>query len=101
MIFGDHDLSCLNGIDGSLDKRFNVLTYRNERPMDMRTHYAEQCARDHKWRHVYDTIRRRECDCNVQFHTILIVYHLWKVCSYPFYFVALITPSLTFYFDLI
>jgi hypothetical protein len=76
IIFSDHDVSCLNSIDATLDRRWKTSLYSEP---NMRNIYAQWCARDHKWRHVHDTIRRGQCDCNKQFFTTIILSRLLKV----------------------
>jgi hypothetical protein len=86
-----HDQRCFNGINetkkASHEERFNlsmVDVYPNQGffRQNLATANDEFCARDHKWKSIYNAIDRDACDCKTQFRVVLQMYDWWR-CTHP------------------
>lgn len=86
-LLSEHDSNCLNGEENSLVDRFESSLQSNFSPhrgaqdnaRNKAFMYQSTCGRDNKWKHVLETVRRNECDCNIQLLQIIAVYRLRKV----------------------
>ncbi|RHY68113.1 hypothetical protein DYB30_002543, partial [Aphanomyces astaci] len=74
--FSLHDKRCLDGVDPELLNTFTT----NESGGVVNAALESQllCARDNKWRHVFNAIQRRECDCVHQVQVTLDLFALWQ-----------------------
>jgi hypothetical protein len=108
-LISEHDSYCINGEESSLNDRFGSSFHSNDnlrgdmhQVMNKAILYRSSCARDHKWMHVLDAVRRKECDCNLQLLQIIAIDRLRKVslnvkptfliisCSQQIYFFVIV-----------
>ena len=85
-LLSKHNSYCINGEESSLNDRFGSSFDSNDNLrgdmhhiMNKAIWYRSSCARDHKWMHVLDAVRRKECDCNLQLLQIIAIDRLRKV----------------------
>ncbi|KAF0700134.1 Aste57867_9322 [Aphanomyces stellatus] len=76
-----HDARCLYGIDPEL---LNTYSFDAQGGVvDAAIEYNLLCARDNKWRHVFNAIARGECDCVHQVDITLDLFQLWQCQQLP------------------
>ena len=75
-----HDSDCIDGEEVSLSSRYfnadvylNVTQRANVKVVNKANGKRSKCARDKKWMHVINAIKRKECDCNPELLTILAI----------------------------
>jgi hypothetical protein len=80
-----HDEQCYRGVNTT-----NLITWKETydkygrmAPVNVADEANMLCARDHKWRMVYNTIARQECECVSQILTIHQVYLIWACSHLP------------------
>ncbi|OQS07754.1 hypothetical protein THRCLA_00251, partial [Thraustotheca clavata] len=83
--FSHHDLHCLKAIDPELKETYNLV---NGEVLNAAIQNDMVCARDNKWRHVYNAINRQECDCVHQVQLTLDLYQFYT-CGLPCTFTSL------------
>ena len=90
-LVSSHDQRCFNGINASKvaahEERINLTMvdiYPNQGfyRQNLAIENDEVCARDHKWKSIYNAVTRGVCDCQAQFRVVLQVYDFWR-CTHP------------------
>jgi len=79
-----HDIRCRSGAENEVQRRFRGKKIKsltkdpNGTVINEAVSFDKDCARDHKWKIMNETVRRNECDCNIFFFMLIAVFRLWQ-----------------------